>query len=79
MWEFFFFWVKTLTVGPHVRLNVFFRVFLDNKKSLRGKRKQQKPSVWSGSALSIPAPDGGVVAHGDQNAAVTTKTGLSDR
>lgn len=30
------------------------------------------------SALSVPAPDGGVVAHCDQDAAVAAEAGLSD-
>ena len=32
---------------------------------------------WS-SALAVPAPDGGVVAHGDQDAAVPAEAGLAD-
>lgn len=31
-----------------------------------------------GSSLSVPAPDGGVVTHGDQDAAVTAEAGLPD-
>lgn len=31
-----------------------------------------------GSALPVPAPDGGVVTHRDQNAAVAAEAGLSD-
>lgn len=30
------------------------------------------------SALAVPAPDGGVVTHGDKDAAVTAEAGLAD-
>lgn len=31
-----------------------------------------------GSSLSVPAPDGGIVTHGDEDAAVTAEAGLPD-
>lgn len=30
------------------------------------------------SALTIPAPDGGVVAHGNEDAAIAAEAGLAD-
>lgn len=43
----------------------------------------QKPVTASysdvASALAIPAPDGGVITHSDEDAAVTAEAGLPDR
>lgn len=38
-------------------------------------KQQEQPET---SALSIPAPDGGVIAHRYQNAAVAAEAGLPD-
>lgn len=64
----------------HTRINVqtffFVAVQICTPTQRQGRWKQQEQPETS--ALSIPAPDGGVIAHRYQNAAVAAEAGLPD-
>lgn len=53
----------------HVGLKWSNRCFLQRRRCDETARE---------SALTVPAPDGGIVTHGDQNAAVAAEARLTD-